>query len=131
MKTQTNKRIFIVDDDLVYLEIMKNEISELTDIEIETFTSAEDCLMQMHLHPDLIVLDFNLDSTNPKNMTGYEAAKAFFLENPKLKILFISGERNEFLLNEYKKYRSIDFILKTDYGCNQIQQKIVSHLNAA
>ena len=131
MKNDEPKKIFIVDDDIIYLEILKNEISELQNIEIETFVSAEECLLRMHKRPDLIILDFYLDTLNPRNMTGHEALKELYIENPNQKILFISSSNNEFLLEEYRKYRSIDFILKTDYGSNHLQQMVQFYLKAA
>jgi two-component system, OmpR family, response regulator len=131
MKTENPKKIFIVDDDIVYLEILKNEVSELNNVKVYTFTSAEECLMQMDKKPDLIIIDFYLNSTNPRNMNGHQALEELFIENPKIKVLFISGETNENLLEEYRKYRFIEFVVKTDFGSNQIQQKILDQLKAA
>jgi two-component system OmpR family response regulator len=131
MEPLEKKIIFIVDDDIIYLELLKNELTELKNIEVETFTSAEKCLEKMYKKPDLIILDFYLDTLNPENMNGHNALKEFYIENPKQKIVFISSSNNEFLLEEYKRYRSVDFIVKTDSGINHLQQLVKYHLKAA
>jgi FixJ family two-component response regulator len=128
-----NKMVFIVDDDVFYSEILKQELSKLKDVEIETFVSAEDCLLNLNRKPNLIILDFYLDSDNPANMTGHEAIGKIFSSQKDVKVLFVSGTHNETLLEEYKKYRAVDFVLKAQdgEGKNTIRQKVLACLQAA
>ncbi|NQY09421.1 MAG: response regulator [Flavobacteriales bacterium] len=131
MKTFNKKTVFIVDDDVVYLEIMKHELRNLEEVKIETFSSAESCLEQMYKEPQVIILDYYLDSVNKNNMTGHKALEFFQGENPRPQILFISSKINRGLLEEYQKYRNVDFIIKTPDGSRYLLSKVKKLLRAA
>ena len=70
MKT---KCIHIIDDDKVMLDILKHQLETIENVEIKTFSSAESCLNEMIEKPDLVILDFYLDSENAENINGHEA----------------------------------------------------------
>lgn len=125
MKTPTKKKIVVIDDDLLFLEILKFQLDEVQEAEIETYTSAEKCLEEMQEQPDLVILDYNLG--NGSQMTGHAALGQFQELDSAPPILFISGKINEGLLEDYEKYRSVDFMLKDDITESSIKQRI-SHL---
>ncbi|MBL4709299.1 MAG: response regulator [Flavobacteriales bacterium] len=110
------------------MEIQKEMLGTISGIDISTFNSAESCLEAIHQQPDLIILDYYLDSINPKNMNGHAALKKFREASSKSKILFISSKINEGLLEEYQKYRAVDFVLKDQHGGEAIRQRVESRL---
>ncbi len=120
----TNKKIFIVDDDRFYLELMKFELGDIPNVEVITFNSAEKCIPFLDEKPELILLDFNLDSENPNNMSGHDALDVFKKKVPSQKIVFISGEENTELLNVYDMFRSTEFIVKSEFSNKIIRQKV-------
>lgn len=124
------KKIFVVDDDQVALEILKHQLSGLSNVEVELFRSAESCFEQMHKNPNLVILDLNLDSENKSNMTGHEALRKFQEEHNHAQLLFISGESNELLLEEYRKHRSVDYLIKNEYHVNYLLQKVKNKIAA-
>lgn len=127
---KSKKKIFVVDDDKVALELLKYQLKELENVKIEVFTSAESCLNQMHEKPDLILLDFYLDAYNPNNMTGHDALAKFQDQHTEANILFISGEHNEELLELYNKYRHVDYLIKNKYTTHYFLQKVRRQLAA-
>ena len=126
-----NKRIFIVDDDLIYLEIMKHELSSLENVEVEAFTSAESCLQQIDKRPDLIIIDCHLDSDDPDNMTGLEALEHFRTYDFSPKILFVSGNAQDRLLRSFEEDDAVDFISKNQPEENSLINKVKDQLYAA
>jgi CheY-like chemotaxis protein len=63
-------KVYVVDDDPVVLDIMHAILEP--DCQVETFPSAEDCLMQLESEkPDFFLLDVNLPG-----MDGYAVAAA-------------------------------------------------------
>ena len=51
-------KVFIIDDNPMYREVISNELKEISNLEISTFSSAESCLKNMDENPALIILDF-------------------------------------------------------------------------
>lgn len=66
-------KVFLVDDDSMYLKLMKHQIKEFygRKVRVETFHSGVDCLKSMHMKPDIIVMDHFLDDDN-KDLTGLD-----------------------------------------------------------
>ena len=125
-----NKRkVFIVDDSPLYREVISNELKEISNIEVSTYSSAENCMENMDENPALIILDFYLDGENPGNMNGHFAMQQFrkFKKSPQ--ILFVSSIQNEELLMEYSEYRNVDFILKSELGTDRTTRKIEEKLS--
>jgi two-component system OmpR family response regulator len=127
-----NKRkVFIVDDSALYREVISNELKQISNIEISTYSSAENCLKNMDQDPALIILDFYLDGENSENMNGHFAMQQFRKLNKCPQILFVSSILNEELLMEYSQHRDVDFILKSELGKNRTTRKIEEKLSEA
>ncbi len=118
-------KIFIVDDDPFYLELLKFEISNLSLFDVSGFTSAEDCLCEMKNDPALIILDYNL-TEDPKNkITGHNALELFKKENPKQKVIFISSEQNWEILEAYNKFREVKYMIKSEFLSQQLKNTLL------
>ncbi len=66
LKTLTNEnekkiKIFLVDDDAVFLKSLEIEFLQHADFDIETFATGELCLENLSHNPDVIILDYHLD----------------------------------------------------------------------
>jgi len=123
------KTVFIVDDSPIYREVLRHELSEFKNLQVQTFSSAEECLAKMYEKPELVILDFYLNGENKDNMTAHHAIKKMRELKVVPKILLISSERNEGLLEEYLNYRNVDFVLKTGEGTKNIANRIKHTLN--
>ncbi len=53
-------RVFIVEDDPFYGEILSNAVSKNPEWAISRFSSGKECIQNLHLEPDLISLDHSL-----------------------------------------------------------------------
>jgi len=118
------KKIFVVDDDMFYLELLKNEIKQIHNTEVKGFSSAEHCLEEIDENPDLVILDYNLNGENPENMSGHDALTILQANNPKQKIVFISSEQNWEVLESYDKYRFVNYMVKSDFLHQQLKTTI-------
>ena len=80
-------KVYVVDDDPVVLDIMHAILEP--DCQVETFPSAEDCLMQLESEkPDFFLLDVNLPG-----MDGYTLCRQI-KDNPALRsipVTFVSS----------------------------------------
>jgi DNA-binding NarL/FixJ family response regulator len=75
--------------------------------------------------PDVIILDYNLGVENSKRITAHAVISDIENANPNQYIVLISGESTAPLLEEYNRYRNLDFIVKSP----NVSQDIVSLLN--
>ena len=56
----SNKLIFFVDDDKMILHLLEYVFHNMENYTFKTFTSGEDCLNNIGMNPDVIVLDLSL-----------------------------------------------------------------------
>jgi len=84
-----NTKIFIVDDDPFYGEILGYQLSQNPDFEITRFSTAKECLANLHKKPQLITLDYTLPDGN-----GTEVLKKIKDFNPLIPVIIISSQED-------------------------------------
>lgn len=90
MNESTVYRIFIVEDDPWYGEVLKYHLSQNPDYEVHRFVTGEDCLKHLHLTPPhLITIDYSLPDTN-----GTELLRLLREQAPDTPIVVISGQQD-------------------------------------
>jgi two-component system, NtrC family, response regulator AtoC len=101
-------KIFIVEDDQMVATLMKQALSKY-DHEIIHYTTAEDCIQNMHLNPDIITVDYNLP-----NMNGIDLMSRIKSYNSTIMVVLVSGQENlEVVIASYKGGAS-EYIIKND-----------------
>ena len=124
--TPKTPSIYILDDDQFYLEYMKEIIYNYSSsIKTQTFCSKNEMMNNLGKKPDVIILDYNLGIENSNRITAHSVISDIENTYPDQYIVLISGESNAALLEEYNRYRNLDFIVKSP----NVSQDIVSLLN--
>lgn len=86
-------RVFLVDDDPLYLKALENSISSNSDaLTINTFQTGEACLQNMKLKPSIVILDYCLNSEIPYAWNGMTILKHIKKTNPRTKIIVVSSQ---------------------------------------
>ena len=67
---QKKLKIFLVDDDALFLKLLEIEFLEHADFIIETYASGELCIANLYKKPDVIILDYYLDGLDRNAMNG-------------------------------------------------------------
>jgi two-component system, NtrC family, response regulator AtoC len=102
-------KIFIVEDDPWYGEILEYHLSLNPDYSITRFTNGKDCLASLHQKPDLITIDFSLpDYTGDKLFQKIKAA------DDSLPVIVISGQDEIAVAVNLLKMGVSDYIIKDD-----------------
>lgn len=83
------KRLFIVDDDKMYLRILEQQFAE-SDFEVSTFSTGEECLHDTRM-PDFLVVDYYLNSEKSDAINGLETIRRIRERVPTLPVIVMSG----------------------------------------
>lgn len=102
-------RIFIVEDDMVYGEMMRYFLSLNPDYEVFRYTTAKDCLSNLNKKPDLITLDYSLPDAKGKAVL--EKIKKHDINIP---VIIISGQNDIATAIELLKLGASDYFIKDD-----------------
>jgi len=108
MRTAAYK-IFIVEDDPWYGEILGYHLSLNPDYQVTHILTGEECLQKMHLQPDLITLDFSLP-----DMEGDKLFQKIRAINPQTPVIVISAQDDIMVAVNLLKMGVNDYLIKDE-----------------
>ncbi len=125
--TEENKiKIFLVDDDALFLKLLEVEFLKHGDFAIDTFATGEQCLQQVAKAPDVIILDFHLDGIDKNAMNGIatlDKIKAFDSDIP---VVMLSSQDKIEVAIECMHHRAFDYVVKSETAFMRLQKIITS-----
>lgn len=104
-----NFKIFIVEDDPWYGELLEYHLSLNSDYQITRFTCGKEVLNQLHLKPDLITVDFSLP-----DYKGDELYTKIKTINNQIPVVIISAQEEINIAVKLLKMGVYDYIIKDE-----------------
>ena len=102
-------KIFVVDDEILYLSIFEQYLLNLGYKNVSTFQNGSDCLNKLLENPEVVFLDYSMG-----NMTGYDVLKKIKRFNPNTYVVMISGQNEIKPAVDTLKHGAFDYIQKGD-----------------
>lgn len=66
------KHIFVVDDDELMSAMLRDHLLKNPLNKVTVFNTGEDCVKNLYQNPDVIILDYELDSVSADAANGYQ-----------------------------------------------------------
>jgi DNA-binding NtrC family response regulator len=117
MITSTIARIFIVDDNQLTLAVYQKYLYNLGYTNVLVFENGTDCLNSITQQPDVIFLDYNIESAN-----GLDVLKGIKESNPNIYVVFISGQKDVQTAITSLHFGAYDYIVKGENDTNRIKE---------
>jgi DNA-binding NtrC family response regulator len=119
MKDSTKIKIFLVDDDDMFIKALKNQLKDKR-AEIKTFNSGQDCLECIQDYPQIIVLDYALNDS----LNGVQVLNKIKQNSPETKVIMLSGSTRSRVKTDTLKYGAYDYIEKSKEGMLHIKKEV-------
>ena len=119
-----DKLIFIVDDDKVILNLLEYTFKSREGYNVRTFDSGEECLNNLDLNPNLIVLDHLFCLRGVNGMSGLETLKEIRIKSPNVPVIILSGQEDLALIREFIRNGAIKYIPKADYFIDVLVESV-------
>ena len=113
-------KIFLVEDDIWFSEMMKYHLSLNPEFEVIVFHNAKDCLNNIHLNPDVICIDYGLP-----DMKGDILLTKIHEINTNFPVIVISGQEEISVAINFLKDGATDYILKNDNAKTLLWNSII------
>ncbi len=120
----SNDIIFLVDDEPIQNEMLKDYLSERFLYDVKLFDSGEEALKHMDLNPAIVVLDFHLSADKPSAKNGVEILKAIKEKNPDTDVIMLSGQDKIEVAVDSMKYGAHDYVVKGETGFARIENAL-------
>jgi two-component system, OmpR family, response regulator len=119
-------KIFLVDDDILFLKSMEIEFDLNADFDIETFATGELCIDHLSGKPDVIILDYNLNGIEKSAMNGIETLDKIKAINPNIPVVMLSSQDKIDVAVNCMHHSAIDYVVKSETAFMRLQKIIDS-----
>jgi two-component system OmpR family response regulator len=120
------KRIFILDDDEVYLKVLHKVVGDSFDADVEVFTSSDAFYNALIRKPDIVVLDYYLGPKEPNKRNGMDVLKRMneiLPQNPQI-IILSSQEEDSSLVFDFVQEGAFNYIIKDRDALQNLKETI-------
>ena len=121
MEVQEKRFVFLIDDEPIQNEMLKDFLADRFLSHIKTFDNGEDAMKEMHLGPEVIVLDYHLNAHDKSAKNGVEVLKMIKDNYPKVEVIMLSGQDKIEVAVESMKYGAYDYVLKGETAFSRIE----------
>lgn len=125
----TTSKIFIVDDEPLLTEMLADYLQEQdASLIVQTFPTGEACLECLDQQPDLVVLDYYLNSKEREAANGIDILKAIKDVNKALPVVMLSSQKSYGTAAKTIGYGAIHYVIKGQDAFNEIYQLIKANV---
>jgi len=126
VKNENKIKIFLVDDDALYLKSLEIEFLEHADFIIETYPTGELCLKNLSHNPDIIILDYHLDGIDKTAMNGLETLDKIKDSNPDIPVIMLSSQDKIEVAINCMHHRAGDYVVKSETAFMRLRKIITT-----
>ncbi len=121
--------LFIIEDDGMYASALNHYLQIHLDnfkynVSVRSFKTSESCLEAIAkdktIMPDIIVLDYYLNSSNRNAVNGLSALLHLKIVNPEAQIIFLSSQNKINLAVETMHAGAYDYIVKDKFAFQNV-----------
>lgn len=126
MENETKIKLFLVDDDALFLKSLEIEFLQHADFNIKTFPTGELCLAHLKENPDIIILDYHLDGINSTAINGIETLDLIKAYNPNLPVVMLSSQDKIEVAIDCMHHQAFDYVVKSETAFVRLQKIIAT-----
>jgi two-component system, OmpR family, response regulator len=118
--------LFLVDDDALFLRSLEIEFAENTQSIIKTFSTGELCLENLSQNPDVVILDYYLNSIDKNAINGLETLDRIKAANQRIPVVMLSSQDKIEVAVNCMKHQAYDYIVKSETAFIRLQKAITT-----
>jgi DNA-binding NarL/FixJ family response regulator len=122
-------KLFLVDDDALFLKSLEIEFLHQTDFTVETFATGELCLENLSHRPDVIILDYHLNGIEKEAMNGIETLDKIKALNPDIPVVMLSSQDKIDVAISCMHHKAFDYVVKSETAFLRLQKNITAYFH--
>ena len=130
MTSKHKLKLFLVDDDAVFLKLLEIELREHADFDIETYATGESCIENLSNNPDIIILDYHLNGIHKDTMNGIETLDSIKAITPHIPVVMLSAQNEIDVAINCMNHKAFDYVIKSEISLFRLKKTIIPFLNA-
>jgi DNA-binding NtrC family response regulator len=114
MPNKTKKKLFFVDDDLLFLKSLEIEFYDHPDFTTHSFSTGELCIENLSLEPDIIILDYHLDTIKKDAINGIQTLNKIREFNNTIPVIILSSQDKIDVAVSCMHHGAYDYVVKSE-----------------
>ena len=119
-----NVKIFLVDDDALFLKSLEIDFMTDSHFEVSTFPTGEQCISHLSEQPDIIILDYHLDGIDPNAINGIATLDNIKALNPDIPVVMLSSQDKIEVAIACMHHKAHDYVVKSETAFLRLQKII-------
>jgi len=119
-------KLFLVDDDAVFLKSLEIEFLHHADFIIETYATGELCLDNLSHNPDVIILDYFLNGIDKDAINGMQTLDKIKAYNQDIAVVMLSSQDKIEVAVNCMHHRAFDYVVKSETAFTRLQKIITT-----
>jgi len=119
-------KLFLVDDDAMYLKLLAIEFLQHADFIIETYATGELCIANILNRPDVVILDYHLDGIDKNAMNGIATLDRIKEINPDIAVVMLSSQDKIEVAIDCMHHKASDYVVKSETAFVRLQKTITT-----
>ncbi len=120
--------IFLVEDDSFFKEMFSYHFSNMKEVEIHTFDNGEDCITNLFLEPDMVILDYVLNLEDLYALNGLQVLMKVKEFDRKIPVVMISAEGTQDFADKAIDSGADYFIAKDEQAFSKMEKLLEDKL---
>jgi DNA-binding NtrC family response regulator len=129
MNSKNKVKLFLVDDDAMYLKLLEIEFLQYPDFTLETCATGEICIKNLSHNPDIIILDYHLNGVDKSAMNGIQTLDKIKAKNPGIPVIMLSSQDKIEVAINCMHHKAYDYIVKSETAFLRLQKVIATISN--
>lgn len=129
MEKENKIKLFLVDDDALFLKSLEIEFLELADFKMETYATGELCIANLSHKPDVIILDYHLDGIDKKAMNGIQTLDLIKAFDANIPVIILSSQDKIEVAVDCMHHQAADYVVKSETAFMRLRQIIIKILH--
>jgi DNA-binding NtrC family response regulator len=121
--------LFIVDDDALLTEMLTDYLKDaFPHFAIRSFSTGEECLKHLDESPDIVVLDYYLNSREKEAANGIDILKEIKSLSRSLPVIMLSSQKNYSVAAHSIEYGAIHYVTKGQKAFGEVRKIIAANI---
>ncbi len=128
-KSTKRIKLFLVDDDALFLKSLEIDFLNQSNFEIETFATGELCIAEISRNPDIIILDYHLNGIDKNAMNGIDTLDAIKNYDKKIPVIMLSSQDKIDIAINCMHHNAFDYVVKSETAFLRLLKNISTIYN--
>ena len=116
----SKRKLFIVEDDPMFAEMLKDFLTSRPQWEVYHFPTGEECVKQAYLMPEVAIIDYHLDNKESEGINGIDAMVKLKKTAPGCHCVFLSGQQRYGVALQTISHGAESYIFKDENAFQEI-----------